>query len=101
MEPEHHPRRWLATKVGVTGLAAMAITGALSLAVTWWSDPIDNAINAGQESGHFYLPRMFPPVFAARGLVPIGYAAFAFALGVAVGLVVRRTSSPSRSRWPR
>ncbi|MEV5965148.1 ABC transporter permease subunit [Kribbella sp. NPDC051952] len=82
--------RWLATKVGVTGLAAIAITGAMSLAVTWWSSPIDRAINAGQES-NTYLPRMFPPVFGARGLVPIGYTAFAFALGVAIGLLVRRT----------
>ena len=82
--------RWLAVKVGVTGLAAIAVTGLLSLAVTWWSDPIDDAINAGQES-NTYLPRMFPPIFGARGLVPVGYAAFAFALGVAVGLVVRRT----------
>jgi len=83
-------RRWLATKIGVTGLAAIAITGVLSLAVTWWADPIDDAINAGQNS-NTYLPRMFPPVFSARGLVPIGYAAFAFALGVALGLVIRRT----------
>jgi ABC-type transport system involved in multi-copper enzyme maturation permease subunit len=83
-------RRWLATKLGVTGGAAIAITGLLSLAVTWWADPIDKAINAGQDS-NTYLPRMFPPVFAARGLVPIGYAAFAFALGVALGLVIRRT----------
>jgi hypothetical protein len=30
-------------------------------------------------------------VFAARGIVPIGYTAFAFALGIAVGLVVRRS----------
>ncbi|RZT20295.1 ABC-2 family transporter [Kribbella sp. VKM Ac-2569] len=83
-------QRWLATKLGLTGLAAIAITGVLSLAVTWWSDPIDDAVNAGQES-NTYLPRMFPAVFSARGLVPIGYAAFAFALGVAVGLVIRRT----------
>ncbi|MEV0291084.1 MULTISPECIES: ABC transporter permease [unclassified Kribbella] len=83
-------RRWLATKVGFAGLSAIAITGALSLAVTWWADPIDDALNAGQDSNTF-LPRMFPPVFSARGLVPVGYAAFAFALGVAVGLVVRRT----------
>ena len=52
--------------------------------------PIDRAINAGQDS-NTYLPRMFPPVFSARGLVSVGYAAFAFALGVAIGLVVRRT----------
>ncbi len=30
-------------------------------------------------------------VFGARGIVPIGYAAFAFTLGVLVGLLVRRT----------
>jgi hypothetical protein len=83
-------RRWLAIKLGVTGLSAIAITGLLSLAVTWWSKPIDDALNAGQDSNN-YMPRLFPPVFAARGLVPVGYAAFAFALGVAVGLAVRRT----------
>ncbi|MFC9689914.1 ABC transporter permease [Kribbella sp. NPDC056951] len=82
--------RWLATKVGLGGLAAIVVTGALSLAVTWWSSPIDQALNAGQEASN-YMPRMFPPIFSARGLVPVGYAAFAFALGVAVGLVVRRT----------
>ncbi|TDD45491.1 ABC transporter permease [Kribbella antibiotica] len=82
--------RWLATKVGIGGLGTIALTGALSLAVTWWSSPIDKAINAGQES-NFYLPRMFPVTFSGRGLVPIGYAVFAFALGVAVGLAVRRT----------
>jgi len=82
--------RWLATKVGVCALGAVVVTGALSLAVTWWSNPIDKALNAGQESNRF-LPRMFPVTFAGRGLVPVGYAVFAFALGVAVGLVVRRT----------
>ena len=83
-------RRWLATKVGIGGLAAVGLTGLLSLGVTWWSNPIDMALNAGQEA-NFYLPRMFPVVFSGRGLVPIGYAAFAFALGVALGLVIRRT----------
>jgi hypothetical protein len=34
---------------------------------------------------------MAPTVFGARGIVPIGYAAFAFALGVTVGMLVRRT----------
>ncbi|GAA1667486.1 transporter [Kribbella yunnanensis] len=82
--------RWLATKVGIGGLGTVALTGALSLAVTWWSNPIDKAINAGQES-NLYLPRMFPVTFSGRGLVPIGYAVFAFALGVALGLVIRRT----------
>jgi ABC-type transport system involved in multi-copper enzyme maturation permease subunit len=82
--------RWLAFKLGLTGLGVVVVTGLLSLAVTWWSDPIDDAVNAGQDS-NVYLPRMFPVTFGARGLVPVGYAAFAFALGVAIGLVVRRT----------
>ncbi|MEU4191252.1 ABC transporter permease [Kribbella sp. NPDC026611] len=81
---------WLAVKVGFTGLAAVGVTGLLSWAVTWWSAPIDRAVNAGQDSNYF-LPRMFPASFSAHALVPVGYAAFAFALGVAVGLAVRRT----------
>jgi ABC-type transport system involved in multi-copper enzyme maturation permease subunit len=81
--------RWLLTKLTLTGLAAVVATGLLSLAVTWWSDPIDDAVASGQ-SGTF-VPRLWPSVFAARGIVPIGYTAFAFALGIAVGLVVRRS----------
>jgi ABC-type transport system involved in multi-copper enzyme maturation permease subunit len=75
--------RWLAVKLGLTSLAAMTAAGLGSLAVTWWSSPIDKtAID---------FPRMAPLLFAARGIVPIGYAAFAFALGVTVGMLVRRT----------
>lgn len=83
--------RWLVTKLAFTGLGAIVVTGLLSLAVTWWADPIDDAIGAGQSTGVFNVQRLLPPVFGARGVVPIGYAAFAFALGVAVGLVVRRS----------
>jgi hypothetical protein len=84
-------QRWLATKLGLTGLAAVAVTGLLSLAVSWWSSPIDRAVADGTQSGLFNLPRIVPVVFGGRGVVPIGYAVFAFALGVAVGLVVRRS----------
>jgi hypothetical protein len=34
---------------------------------------------------------MEPLMFATRGIAPIGYAAFCFALGVTVGMLVRRT----------
>jgi ABC-type transport system involved in multi-copper enzyme maturation permease subunit len=75
--------RWLAVKLGLVGLAAITAAGLGSLAVTWWSDPIDKtAVND--------FPRMAPLLFDARGIVPIGYAAFAFALGVTVGMLVRR-----------
>ena len=35
--------RWLAVKLGLTGLAAMATAGLLSLMITWWASPIDRA----------------------------------------------------------
>jgi hypothetical protein len=75
--------RWLAVKLGLVVLAAVIAAGLGSLAVDWWSDPIDKtALN---------YPRMAPLLFDARGIVPIGHAAFAVALGVTVGMLVRRT----------
>ncbi|UBU11170.1 ABC transporter permease [Nonomuraea gerenzanensis] len=76
--------RWLAVKLGFTGLVAMAAAGVSGLAVTWWSGPLDQSAPEG-----FAL--MDPLVFSARGIAPLGYAAFAFALGVTVGMFVRRT----------
>lgn len=76
--------RWLVVKLGLTGLAAMTVAGLGSLATGWWSSPIDKSAAA-------QAPRIEPLLFAARGIVPVGYAAFAFALGVTVGLLVRRT----------
>ena len=35
--------RWLAVKLGLLGLAAIAAAGLGSLAVDWWSDPLDKA----------------------------------------------------------
>jgi hypothetical protein len=83
--------RWLATKLAVTGLAAMATVGLLALVMTWWSGSLDKAVNAGQEqNGLFGLARIAPPLFEARGITPIAYTAFALVLGTAIGTVVRR-----------
>ncbi|MEV4179805.1 ABC transporter permease, partial [Nonomuraea sp. NPDC049709] len=76
--------RWLTVKLGLMGLTAVAAAGLCGLAVTWWSDPLDKSAAAG-----FGL--MAPLVFGARGIAPMGYAAFAFVLGVTVGMLVRRT----------
>ena len=76
--------RWLAIKLGLLGLAAIAAAGLIGLAVDWWTDPID-------KTAFDQFPRMEPLLFGTRGIVPIGYAAFAFALGVTVGMLVRRT----------
>jgi hypothetical protein len=79
--------RWLATKLGIVALAAAAAAGVLSLAVSWWAEPLDGATGSRRGS----LPsRLTPVAFAMRGVVPVGYAVFALVLGVAVGLVVRR-----------
>lgn len=76
--------RWLAVKLAFTGVAAMSVAALGSLVVTWWSAPLDNVAATGE------FPKMEPVLFAGRGVVPIGYAAFAFTTGVAVGLLTRR-----------
>lgn len=77
-------RRWLAVKLGLIGLAAVAASCLCGLLVTWWSGPLD-------KSAVPELSMMAPLVFGARGIAPMGYAAFAFVLGVSVGMLVRRT----------
>ena len=97
--------RWTFVKLGLIGLAANATAGLLSLMVTWWASPIDAASLAGGSAqaaaagGHgvhvtfsgFAEARLDPVIFDARGLAPLGYAAFAFALGVTAGVLLRRT----------
>lgn len=75
---------WLTVKLTVLGAAATAAACACGLAVTWWSDPLDKSAAPG-------YGLMDPLVFSGRGIAPMGYAVFAFALGVAVGMLVRRT----------
>jgi hypothetical protein len=70
--------RWLGSKLAAVGLASLAASGLVSLLVTWWSSPLDRANLAPFAS------------FDKRDIVPIGYAAFAFALGVTAGMVIRR-----------
>jgi hypothetical protein len=72
--------RWFTTRVvamvAATGLGAASLSWWLS----WWSQPLvtasDDRLNFG--------------VFDLRGIVPIAYAVFALALGVAAGVLIRR-----------
>lgn len=73
--------RWLSIKLAMVGLAAVATVGLLSLLVTWWAGPLDTISGS----------RWGTEVFDARDIAPLGYAAFAFALGVALGLLTRRS----------
>jgi hypothetical protein len=83
--------RWLTVKLALTGLAAMAVTEALSLMYAWWAEPIGQAINLGASTSIFTGGRFSALIFATRGITPLGYAAFAFALGAAAGALIRRT----------
>ncbi|GHG49692.1 MULTISPECIES: transporter [Amycolatopsis] len=82
-------KQWLTTKLGFGLLTAMLAAAVLSVAVSWWASPID-ALAAAQTSRGM-LSRLSPVVFGARGIVPIGYAAFALVLGVAIGMLLKRT----------
>lgn len=73
--------RWLATKLAIGAAAAAATIGLLTWAITAWAHHIDHA-------KHGWIA---PWVYGARGIVPIGYALFSFALGVTLGMLIRRT----------
>ena len=80
--------RWLSTKLAVTTLVAALAVGALTLAVTWWSDPLDGVVSHTRGG----LPELLTPVsFAMRGVVPVAYTVFAVVLGVTLGAVLRRS----------
>jgi hypothetical protein len=84
--------RWLAAKLGLIGLLAMAAAGLLSLLIGWWASPIYQAASNGYAPDSANGINRFPPLlFGVNGVVPVGYAAFAFVLGVAAGILIRRT----------
>jgi hypothetical protein len=73
--------RWLLAKAGWLLLAAAIWGGCIAALVTWWSGP-RNALygNAFQAND-----------FDIQGIVPIAYAVFGVALGIAAGALLRRT----------
>lgn len=70
-------RRWLSSTVGWALLAAAVWGGAMAVLVSWWRYP-ENALDS--RFGAFDI----------QGVVPVAYALFAVAVGIAVGSVVRR-----------
>ena len=75
--------RWLGVKLVLVGLAVAVAAGVVTWAVGRWAEPIEAASLQG--------PRLpFSMTFSASGIVPVAYALFAFALGVAIGMLVRR-----------
>jgi hypothetical protein len=74
-------RHWLSVKTGWLLLAGAVFGGAVAGIVTWWYGPL-NALKQDQFTpGHFDI----------QGFVPIGYAVFAVALGIAAGTLIGRS----------
>ena len=70
-------------KICLVGLTAIVAAGLAVAAVSWWSRPLDATAISG-------MSRMSPAIFDARGYAVLGHTAFAFAIGVAAGLAIRR-----------
>ena len=73
--------RWLSATTGWLLLAAAVFGGAVAGIITWWYAPV-NALRQGQFTHGF---------FDIQGIVPIGYAVFAVALGIAAGTLIGRS----------
>jgi ABC-2 family transporter protein len=80
--------RWLATKILVGAALIIAVTALLTLFLEWWTEAVSLA--ASTNSGGFSGVRVQPGTFDLTGLVVVGYALFAYALGVALGTLIRR-----------
>ncbi|MEU5883051.1 ABC transporter permease subunit [Spirillospora sp. NPDC047279] len=76
--------RWLTVKLALVGTASVLAATLGSLMVNWWISPLD-------KSAADQFVRMSPLLFDTRGITAVGYAAFAFVLGVTIGMVARRT----------
>jgi hypothetical protein len=74
-------RRWITSEASavVAMTVAVALTG--TLLVNWWLGPLDASTGG----------RFTPNTFDVQGIVPVAYAVFAVALGIAAGAVTRRT----------
>jgi len=77
------PRRWLAVKLGLFGLAAIAVAAVQVGAVVWWNQPFTGL---GLED-----TSPMNGLYHYRGIVPFGTMLYGLAAGVVCGALIRRT----------
>lgn len=73
--------RWLIAKLAVPAVLLALSTGVLTSVLAWWWNPVK-----GFSSGLIWTS-----FFSVTGVTPIAYALLTFTVGVAVGLLLRRT----------
>ncbi|MFF7137032.1 ABC transporter permease [Streptomyces sp. NPDC008196] len=75
--------RWLATKLGLTGLVVVATTVTLSAVFAWWWSPI--------KSDYLHFDWTSREFFNTTGAVPVALTLLSVFGGAAIGVVLRRT----------
>jgi hypothetical protein len=83
--------RWLIVKVAMIGLAAMIVAALMSWLLSWWTGPVYRAAQYAPPHSSLSFNRISPLLFGVNGIVPIGYAAFAFTAGLTAGVLLKRT----------
>ena len=73
--------RWLAIKLAILFAVTIAATVLLTVVMSWWHSTAWN-----QLQGH-----ITPDMYDFEGIAPVAYAVFALALGIAAGVLIRRT----------
>jgi hypothetical protein len=71
---------WLMTRLGIVAAVSILVSLGFALLMTWWRSPLD------------HLDGRLSQGFDFEGTVLIAYTLFALALGVASGVVLRRTA---------
>jgi len=73
-------RRWATTKIAAIAAGTIVLGVAAATMLTWWSAPLVLS----------HTDKFVPGIFDLLGIVPIAYALFAVALGIAFGALLGR-----------
>ena len=75
--------QWLSAKLAALIGLTLALAAAYAVLISWWLGPLNSSTG----------DRFQPGIFDQQGAVPVAYALFALALGVAAGTVLGKTMS--------